>query len=68
VSNKSIKPFEVLQNRAIGIITRSGNRQTLSPVNQNLKFLKFKDIVKLQNRETGKLMHSIHVGSVSKNI
>jgi len=54
-----------LQNKAIRIITRSSNRQTSSPVYQNLKFLKFKDIVKLQ---VGKLMHSIHVGTVSKNI
>ena len=52
----TLKPIQILQNRAVKIISKTYHRQSLLLLNFRLKFLRFDDIVQLQ---IAKLMHSI---------
>ena len=56
-SKSTLKPIQILQNRAVKIISKTYHRQSLLPLYFRLKFLRFDDIVQLQ---IAKLMHSIH--------
>ena len=53
----TLKPIQILQNRAVRIISKTYYRQSLLSLYFCLKFLRFDDIVQLQ---IAKLMHSIH--------
>ena len=53
----TLKPIQILQNRAVKIISKTYHCQSLLPLYFRLKFLRFDDIVQLQ---IAKLMHSIH--------
>ena len=56
-SKSTLKPIQILQNRAVKIISKTYHCQSLLPLYFRLKFLRFDDIVQLQ---IAKLMHSIH--------
>jgi len=58
-----IKPLQVLQNRAIRIITGTPQHvhASLSPVYKHLKILKLEDIVKVQ---IATLMHQFHTSKI----
>ena len=56
-SKSTLMPIQILQNRAVKIISKTYHRQSLLPLYFCLKFLRFDDIVQLQ---IAKLMHSIH--------
>ena len=51
-SKSTLKPIQILQNRAVKIISKTYHRQSLLPLYFHLKFLKFDDIVQLQIANT----------------